>query len=72
MALTYFDASFAQEAGFKSQCDMFTVPTGKQVTNCFVVGNMVEYERSTIPRVVRSTVEAVSAALSKSFIDSLV
>ena len=64
--LTYFDASFAQEEGFKSQGGMFTVLTDVKVVSQPVLGNLVEYESSTIRRVVRSTMAAESAALSKS------
>ena len=64
--LTYFDASFAQEEGFKSQGGMFTVLTRVSVVSQPVLGNLVEYESSTIRRVVRSTMAAESAALSKS------
>lgn len=63
---TYFDASFAQEEGFKSQGGMFTVLTDAKVVSQPVIGNLVEYESSTIRRVVRSTMAAESAALSKS------
>ena len=63
--LTYFDASFAQEEGFKSQGGMFTVLTDVRVVSQPVLGNLVEYESSTIRRVVRSTMAAESAALSK-------
>ena len=65
MALAIFDASFAQEAGLKSQCGMFRVLTDRQATNRLVIGNLVEVESSTILRVVRSTMAAEPAALSK-------
>ena len=65
VALAIFDASFAQEAGLKSQCGMFRVLTDRQATNRLVIGNLLEVESSTILRVVRSTMAAESAALSK-------
>ncbi|MDA8584406.1 hypothetical protein N9L68_09215 [bacterium] len=64
--LTYFDASFAPEVVLKSQGSMFTVLTDQNVTSQQVIGNLVEYESSTIQRVVQSTMAAESAALSKS------
>ena len=66
VCLTYFDASFAQEEGMKSQCGMFSVLTDQEVVDRPVLGDLVEYEISTIRRVVRSTMAAESAALSKS------
>ena len=66
VALTHFDASFAQEAGLKSQCGMFTVLTDFQSTNRLEIRHLVHYESSTIQRVVRRTMAAESAALSKS------
>jgi hypothetical protein len=66
VCLTYFDASFAQEEGMKSQCGMFSLLTDQDVVNRQVLGDLVEYESSTIRRVVRSTMAAESAALSKS------
>ena len=62
---TYIDASFEQEEGFKSQSCMFTVLTDQKVATQVVFGNLVEYESSTIRRVVRSTMAAESAASSK-------
>ena len=42
--LTYFDASFAQEEGFKSQSGMFTMLTDLKVVSQPVIGNRVGYE----------------------------
>ena len=58
VCLTYFDASFAQEEGMKSQCGMFSLLTDQDVVNRQFLGDLVEYESSTIRRVVRSTMAA--------------
>ena len=66
VCLIYFDASFAQEEGMKSQCGMFSLLTDPDVVRREVPGDLVCYESSTIRRVVRSTMAAESAALSQS------
>ena len=63
--LTFIDASFAQEPGLKSQSGIMNVVTSKKVTLQAVKGNLVEFESSTIQRVVRATLAAEAAALSK-------
>lgn len=55
--LTYFDASFAQEVGLKSQGGMLTVLSDQGVTSQHVAGDL--------QRVFRITMAAESAALSK-------
>ena len=50
----------------KSQCGMFSILTDQYVVIQQVLGDLVEYESSTIRRVVRSIMAAESAALSKS------
>ena len=49
-----------------SLCGMFSFLTDQDVVNRQRLGDLVEYESSTIRRVVRSTLAAESAALSKS------
>ena len=66
VCLTCFDASFAQGPGLKSQCGMLAVLTDCDVKKMPVIGYLVEYESSTIQRVVGSTMAAESAAFSKS------
>ena len=50
----------------ESQCGMSSFLTDQDVVSRQVLGDLVEYESSTIRRVVRSTMAAESAALSKS------
>ena len=64
VVVTHFDASFAQEAGMKSQCGFLTFLAPEEVARQSVKTTMLEFQSSTIARVVKSTMAAESAALS--------
>ena len=62
--ITMSDASFAKEPGSKSQAGFVTMVTGDDVDCASVHATWVEYQSSTIHRVVRSTLAAEAASLS--------
>ena len=64
MVVTSMDASFAKEAGLKSQCGFLSMFTDKRVLEDPAPCSIVEFQSATIPRVVGSTMAAESASLS--------
>ena len=64
MVVTIMDASFANEAGKRSQMGLMNIITESTVNEQSTIGNLVEFQSSTIQRVVRSTLAAESASLS--------
>ena len=62
--VTPFDASFAREPGMKSQLGFMNLITSKYIIEQECLCNVVEFQSSTIHRVVKSTLAAEAAALS--------
>jgi len=62
--VTVMDASFANEEGKKSQCGFINLITQTDIAEGMTVCNIVEFQSSTIGRVVRSTMAAEAASLS--------
>ena len=62
--VTVMDASFANEPGKKSQGGFFNLWTIKGIAQGPETCNLTEFQTSTIPRIVRSTMAAESAILS--------
>ena len=62
--VTPFDASFAKEPGLKSQAGFMSFLTTGDLTKGEVPGALVEYQNTTISRVVKSTLASESASLS--------
>jgi hypothetical protein len=62
--VTPFDASFAKEPGMKSQAGFVSFLTTGDVTRGEVPCALVEYQSTTISRVVKSTLASESASLS--------
>ena len=62
--MTSFDASFAEEVGMKSQAGFFSYMTTSNILKGETICDIVEFHSGTIPRVVKSTMAAESAALS--------
>ena len=63
--LTIMDASFAKEEGMKSQMGFLNIVADSQVKEGPSISNLVEFQSTTISRVVRSTMAAESASLSQ-------
>ena len=64
VVVTSLDASFAKEAGMKSQCGFISVMTTNEILTKPALCNIVEYSSTRISRVVKSTMAAESAGLS--------
>ena len=62
--VTPFDASFAREPGMRSQLGFMNLITSKCINKHECLCNVVEFQSSTIHRVVKSTLAAEAAALS--------
>ena len=62
--VTVMDASFANEPGKKSQGGFLNLMTTKEIALGAADCNLTEFQSSTIPRVVKSTMAAESAILS--------
>ncbi|CAE8613639.1 unnamed protein product, partial [Polarella glacialis] len=58
LIVTYFDASFANETGGKSQAGMFAVVTDRRALDTATAANEIEKTSNKISRVVRSTMAA--------------
>ena len=65
VALTVMDASFAKEVGMKSQIGLLGLVADKDIIHGAGICNIVEFQSTTIARVVRSTMAAESASLSQ-------
>ena len=63
--LTIMDASFANEEGSKSQMGFLNLMTTSSVESGPSICNNVEFQSTTISRIVRSTMAAESASLSQ-------
>ena len=64
VVVAFFDESFAQEPGKKSQGGFVTLLTTKNMATANCDCSIVEYQIGTISRVVKSTMAAESASLS--------
>ena len=62
--ITVMDASFANEPGRKSQAGFISLMTTESIKRGAADCNVTEFQSSTIPRVVRSTMAAESASPS--------
>ena len=62
--VTVMDASFANEPGKKSQGEFLNLGTTEGIARGTEICNLTEFQTSTIPRIVRSTMAAESAILS--------
>ena len=62
-AMTVMDASFGNEDGKKSQMGYMNILTSEKVAMQPVVANLLEFQSTTITRIVRSTMAAESASL---------
>ena len=62
--VTMSDASFAAEPGCRSQAGFVTIVTSGSIEAASVPATLVEFQSSTIHRVVRSTLAAEAASLS--------
>ena len=62
--VTVMDASFANETGKKSQGGFLNLWTTKGIAQGTEICKLTEFQTSTIPRIVRSTMAAESAILS--------
>jgi hypothetical protein len=65
--VTLCDASFAKEPGLKSQAGLLSFLTTGDPTKGGFPGALVEHQRTTISRVVKSTVVSEPASLSTTF-----
>ncbi len=65
IVVTNFDASFAQEEGLKSQAGYVSYITTEDIKEKPAVCDIIEFQSVRIDRVVKSTMAAESAALSK-------
>ena len=65
VVLTIMDASFANEIGSKSQMGFLNLIADALVTTTSSTVNTVEFQSTTITRIVRSTMAAESASLSQ-------
>ena len=65
VVLTVVDASFAKEVGMKSQMGLLSLVADKGIIHGVGICNIVEFQSTTIARVVRSTMAAESASLSQ-------
>ena len=64
LVMTVMDASFGNEDGKKSQMGYMNILTSEKVAMQPVVANLLEFQSTTITRIVRSTMAAESASLS--------
>ena len=64
LVMTVMDASFGNEEGKKSQMGYMNILTTKKVVDQSTVANLLEFQSTTITRIVRSTMAAESASLS--------
>ncbi len=60
--VTMFDASFAKEDGMKSQAGFLSFAAEAEILHEEVTTSMLEFQSSTISRVVKSTMAAESCA----------
>ena len=65
VVLTLMDASFANETGSKSQMGFISLIADASVSTKPAVVNTVEFQSTTITRIVRSTMAAESASLAQ-------
>ena len=65
VVVTNFDASFGKEEGMKSQSGFITYVTDESIKTMPTLCSIVEFQSCKIDRVVKSTMAAESAALSK-------
>ena len=64
LVMTVMDASFGNEDGKKSQMGYMNILTSEKVARQPVVADLLEFQSTTITRIVRSTMAAESASLS--------